>query len=179
MQAIRNKQATWSWGFVRRCRKVCYYRHQAPKKHSKYCFVERKKMDGILTELNLETLAAVFQGEIIVPSIVQSMRNDKIDRLGVTAIGDRVWLHELCKEKTKRTTAGHRLALEVLEAHPQAELAIYLKLTLYWRNECIFSTLGVLGCGLKVQVFLASLFSLACKWIHVHLLLFYFVEKFF
>jgi len=28
-----------------------------------------------LTELNLETLAAVFQGEIIVPSIVQSMSN--------------------------------------------------------------------------------------------------------
>ena len=40
-------------------------------------------MDDILTELNLETLAAVFQGEIIIPSIVQSMSND-----GVTAIGD-------------------------------------------------------------------------------------------
>jgi len=38
-----------------------------------YCFVERAKMDEILTELNLETLAAVFQGETIVPSI----SNDK------------------------------------------------------------------------------------------------------
>ena len=47
-------------------------------------------MDEILTELNLETLAAVFQREIIVPSIVQSMSNEKIERLGVTAIGDRV-----------------------------------------------------------------------------------------
>ena len=75
---------------MRRCRKVRYYRHQAPKKHSVYCFVEREEMDEILTELNLETLAAVFQGEIIVPSIVQSMSNEKIERLGVTAIGDRV-----------------------------------------------------------------------------------------
>ena len=55
-------------------------------------------MDEILTELNLETLAAVFQGEIILPSIVQSMSNEKIERLGVTAIGDRVRLRELCKE---------------------------------------------------------------------------------
>ena len=48
-------------------------------------------MDEILTELNLETLAAAFQGEIIVPSIVQSMMsNEKIERLGATAIGDRV-----------------------------------------------------------------------------------------
>jgi len=47
-------------------------------------------MDEILTELNLETLAAVFQREIIVPSIVQSMSNEKIELLGVTAIGDRV-----------------------------------------------------------------------------------------
>jgi len=42
-------------------------------------------------------------------------------------------------EKTKRTTAGHRLALEVLEAPQQIELAMYLKLTFYGRNECVFS----------------------------------------
>ena len=47
-------------------------------------------MDDIFTELNLETLAAVFQREIIVPSIVQSMNNEKIERLDVTATGDRV-----------------------------------------------------------------------------------------
>ena len=45
-------------------------------------------MDEILTELNLETLAAVFQGEIIVPSLLQSMSNEKIEQLSVTAIGD-------------------------------------------------------------------------------------------
>ncbi|KAK2556234.1 hypothetical protein P5673_021854 [Acropora cervicornis] len=61
---------------------------QAPTKHSVYCFVEREKMDDILMELNLEMLAAVFQGEIIVPSRVQSMSNEKIERLGVTTIGD-------------------------------------------------------------------------------------------
>ena len=41
-------------------------------------------MDDILTELNRETLAAVCQGEIIIPSIVQSMRAEQV---GVTAIG--------------------------------------------------------------------------------------------
>ena len=66
-------------------------------------------------------------------------------------------------KKTKRTTAGHCLALEVLEARQQGERAMYLRLTLYWRNECVFSVLEVLGRSLKVQVFLASLFSSACK----------------
>ena len=36
-------------------------------------------MDDILTELNLETLAAVFPREIIVLSIVRSMSNEKIE----------------------------------------------------------------------------------------------------
>ena len=47
-------------------------------------------MDDIFTELNLETLSAVFRREIIVPLIVQSTSNEKIERLDVTAIGDRV-----------------------------------------------------------------------------------------
>ena len=55
-------------------------------------------MDDILTELNLETLAAVFPREIIVPSIVRSRSNEKIEQTGVTAIGDRVRLRELYKE---------------------------------------------------------------------------------
>ena len=93
-----------------------------------FCFVEREKTDDILTELNLETLAAV--------NFVK---------------------------KTKRTTSGHRLALEVLEAPQQAEPAMFLKLTLYWRKECVFSILGVLDRSLKVKVLLASLFSSACK----------------
>ena len=128
--------------------KVRYYRHQAPKKHFMYRF-EREKMDDILTELNLETLAAVFWREIIVPLIVQSMSNEKIEQLGVTAIGDRVWLRELCKEdeeNNSRSSFGSRM----LEAPQQTEPVMYLKLTLYGRNECVFSIIGVLGCSLKV-----------------------------
>ena len=53
-------------------------------------------------------------------------------------------------KKTKRTTAGHRLALEVLEAPKQTEPAMYLELMLYARNECVFSILGVLDRSLKV-----------------------------
>ena len=45
-------------------------------------------MDDIFTELNLETLAVVFRREIIIPSIVQSINNEKIERLDVTATGD-------------------------------------------------------------------------------------------
>ena len=59
-------------------------------------------MDDIFMEQNLETLAAVFQQEIIVPSKVQSMSNEKIERLGVTAIEDRVRLSELCKEDEEK-----------------------------------------------------------------------------
>ena len=68
-------------------------------------------MNDIFTELNLETLAAVFRQEIIVPSIVQSMSNEKIERLDVTAIGDRVRLRELCKEdeeNNRRSSFGSR-----------------------------------------------------------------------
>ena len=56
--------------------------------------LKREKMDDILTELNLETLAAVFRRERIVPTIVQSMSDEEIERLGVTAIGDRVRLKD-------------------------------------------------------------------------------------
>ena len=68
-------------------------------------------MNDIFTELNLETLAAVFQREIIVPSIVQSMRNEKKGSLDVTVIGDRVRLRELCKEdeqNNSRSSFGSR-----------------------------------------------------------------------
>ena len=104
-------------------------------------------MDDILTKENLQTLAAVFRREIIVPSIVPSISNEKIERLGVTAIGDPVRLRELCKEDKENS---HSLALEVLEAPQQAEPPMYLKLTLYRRKECVFSILGVLGRSLKV-----------------------------
>ena len=66
-------------------------------------------MNDIFTELNLETLAAVFRPEIIVPWIVHSMSNEKIGRLDVTAIGDQVRLRELCKEENNcRSSFGSR-----------------------------------------------------------------------
>ena len=82
-----------------------------PPKYPVYCFVEHEKMNHIFTELNLETLAAVFRREIIVPSIVQSMSNEKIERLDVTAIEDRVRLREPCKESEEnnsRSSFGSR-----------------------------------------------------------------------
>jgi len=144
MQKIKNKQATWSWGFTRHCRKVRYYCHQGPKKHSVYSFVERKKMDGILTELNL----------------VQSMSKGKIERLGVTAIGDWVRLRELCKEdeeNNSRSSFGSRS----VGSRSTSNEAIYLKLTLYWRNKCIFSILEIFSCSLKcfLLLYLARLVS--------------------
>ena len=63
-------------------------------------------MDDFFTELNLETLAAVFWWEIILPSIVQSMSNEKIERLDVTANSG-----ELCKEdeeNNSRSSFGSR-----------------------------------------------------------------------
>ena len=67
-----------------------------PKNIPYFALLKGEKMDDILTELNLETLAAVFRRERIVPSIVQSMSDEEIEGLGVTAIGDRVRLRELC-----------------------------------------------------------------------------------
>ena len=66
-------------------------------------------MDHILAEEILP--AAVFRREIIVPSIVQSMSNEKIERLGVTAIGDPVRLRGPCKEdeeNNNRSSFGSR-----------------------------------------------------------------------
>ena len=48
---------------------------------------------------------------------------------------------------------------KVLEALPQAELAMYIKLMLYWRNECVFLILGVLGRSLKVPGDLVTKFG--------------------
>ena len=59
-----------------------------PKNIPYFALLKREKMDDILTKLILETLAAVFRRERIVSSIVQSMSDEEIERLGVTGIGD-------------------------------------------------------------------------------------------
>ena len=63
------------------------------------------------------------------------MNNEKIERLDVTAIGDRVRLRELCEEDE--------------ENNSRSSMYLY-KLTLYGTNECVFSIPGVLGRSLKV-----------------------------
>ena len=68
------------------------------------------------------------------------MSNEKIERLDVTAFGDRVRLREQVIV----------WLLKYWEAPQQTELAMYLKLTLEWRNKCVFSILEVLGRSLKV-----------------------------
>ena len=50
-----------------------------PKNIPCFALLKRQKMDDILTELNLETLAGVFRRERIVPSIVQSMSGEEIE----------------------------------------------------------------------------------------------------
>ena len=62
------------------------------------------------------------------------MNNEKIERLDVTAIGDRVRLRELCEEDEENNSRS----------------SMYLKLTLYGTNECVFSIPVVLGSSLKV-----------------------------
>ena len=107
-------------------------------------------MDDILTELNLETLAAVSRHEIIVPLIVQSMSNEKTEQLGATAIGDRVRLRELCKDDEENDNRSSFVSRSVESPSTSRTGDVYLKLTLYWRNKCVFSILGVLGRSLKV-----------------------------
>ena len=75
-------------------------------------FVEREKMEDILTKLNLEALVAVFRRERIVPSIVESMSDEELERLGVLRLEIEFDCVNFAK-KAKRTVAGHRLALEV------------------------------------------------------------------
>ena len=77
------------------------------------------------------------------------MSNEKIERLDVTAIGDRVRLRELCKED-KENNSRSSFGSRSVGAPQQAKPSMYLKLMLYWRNECVFSILGVLGHSLKV-----------------------------
>lgn len=50
-----------------------------------------------MKELNLETLVTNFRRERIVPVTIMSMNDEQIERLGVTAIGDRVRLRAACR----------------------------------------------------------------------------------
>ena len=63
-------------------------------------------MDKILRELNLGTLVDRFNAEKIEPDNVISASDSELTRLGVSTIGDRIRLRELCSR------AGERADLE-------------------------------------------------------------------
>ncbi|XP_044181451.1 uncharacterized protein LOC122947060 [Acropora millepora] len=67
-------------------------------------------MDKILRELNLGTLVDRFDAEKIEPDNVISASDSELTRLGVSTIGDRIRLRELCSR------AGERADLEVPSA---------------------------------------------------------------
>ena len=51
-----------------------------------------------MKELNLETLVTNFRRERIVPVTIMSMNDEQIERLEVTAIGDRFRLSAACRD---------------------------------------------------------------------------------
>ena len=56
-------------------------------------------MDNILQQIHLGTLAERFKEEKIEVETVLSATDNKLIRIGVDTIGDRVRLHELCRKK--------------------------------------------------------------------------------
>ena len=64
-------------------------------------------MDKILRELNLGTLVDRFDAEKIEPDNVISASDSELTRLGVSTIGDRIRLRDLCSR------AGERADLKV------------------------------------------------------------------
>ena len=55
-------------------------------------------IEAILRKLKLEKLIVKFQEEHVDISVVLSLSDNELMRLGVDTIGDRVRLKELCKE---------------------------------------------------------------------------------
>ena len=56
-------------------------------------------MERILQRLNMGTLIEKFKEQRMDPSAVLSSSDGELARLGVSTIGDRVRLRELCKEE--------------------------------------------------------------------------------
>ena len=59
-------------------------------------------MDKILRELNLGTLVDRFDAEKIEPDTVISASDSELSRLGVSTIGDRIRLRDLCSKSSKQ-----------------------------------------------------------------------------
>ena len=78
-------------------------------------------MEDILKELHLEGLGAQFTRERIVPSTILAMNDEQIERLGVTAIGDRVRLRLLCRDSDEGSTGTSAGVASVAGARPSAD----------------------------------------------------------
>ena len=65
------------------------------------CFQSSRLMGKILRELNLGTLADRFAAEKIEPDNVISASDSELTRLGVSTIGDRIRLRDLCSRASR------------------------------------------------------------------------------
>ena len=70
-------------------------------------------MEDILKELHLESLISHFLAERIEPANVAALSDEELCRVGVTAIGDRLRLRDLCavaeKDRTRESVASNVL----------------------------------------------------------------------
>ena len=79
-----------------------------------------------MKELNLETFVTNFRRERIVLVTIMSMNDEQIERLGVTAIGDRVRLRAACRDFEDGSTGvssdgGRSVATTSARGRPSAE----------------------------------------------------------
>ena len=58
-------------------------------------------MEGILQQLGLANLLSRFVDERVDEKIVLSSTDSELSRLGISTIGDRVRLRELCKQSVQ------------------------------------------------------------------------------
>ena len=79
------------------------------------------KMEAILKELHLEGLGAQLRRERIVPSTILAMTDEQIERLGVSAIGDRVRLRLLCRDFEEGSAGTSAGGGSVAGARPSAD----------------------------------------------------------
>ena len=73
----------------------------------------KKIMEDILKELHLESLIPHFLAERIEPANVAALSDEELCRVGVTTIGDRLRLRDLCavaeKDRTRESVASNVL----------------------------------------------------------------------
>ena len=78
-----------------------------------FAFRKKKIMEDILKELHLESLIPHFLAERIEPANVAALSDEELCRVGVTTIGDRLRLRDLCavaeKDRTRESVASNVL----------------------------------------------------------------------